>query len=199
MNSKLLVGITFCSSNLSQKINGFRLRYDEKYFSQPNLVMSLMSPFVVDSNVENELIAEMSEELETFFFGHEENHDLRFSGMDASIFGKNYLLHLNPNLSHDLNHCAESLRETSKFYQTIKKDGRHRPISDRLFLPIARFKDEALLQEAINTARSEFDFPIDLPLGSISLFKKRGQHWYERATLKPFVNATNSFLQLGAS
>ncbi len=198
MNSKLLLGFTFCQSNQVQRVNGFRLRFDNKYFSQPNLVMSLMSPFTIDSNDEEKLISDLSDELESFFFGHEENLNLTFSKLDVFSYSKNRILNLAPDIHFDMDHCTESLQEITRSY-IYDRDLKNKTQLNKLFLPLARFKDDVQLELALTQAKREFDLPIDLPLGSVSLFKKRGQHWYERAVLMPFNDATNSFLQLGVS
>ena len=136
MNSKLLVGFTFSSSVLSQKINGFRLRYDAKYFSQPNLVMSLCRPFVIDSNDENELIGDLSDELESFLFGHEANLSLSFTGIDIFAHGKNKILYFNPIMPDPIEHCAESLDDITRSF-IYDKDQKYRNDTNKLFLPIA--------------------------------------------------------------
>ncbi len=198
MNSKLLLGFTFCPSNQTQRINGFRLRFDNKYFSQPNLILSLMSPFTIDSNEEEKLISDLTDEIESFFFGHENNITVRFQGLDVFMYGKKKILNLMPSLPFDIEHCTEALSEITKSY-IYDRDVRNKNQSNKFFLPLARFKESFFFEQALEQAKKEFDFPIEAPVASVSLFKKRGEHWYERASLLDFDNATESFLQLGAS
>jgi hypothetical protein len=160
--------------------------------------MPVMSPITIDSKDEANVIQTLHDELDSFFYGHELNLSLKFSGIDMVQFGKLQILHLNPVLSHDVEHCVESMEDICRSY-IRDKDQRYKNGNNKLFVPLARSHESFGLEKAVAAAREEFDFPIELPIDSISLFKKREGHWYERAILHTFKDGNNSFLQLGAS
>lgn len=184
---KIFVGLTFAEDNFfAKKIQSFRSRYDEKTLTNPSVYMPLVPPFEIPVAALKSLETEITEELESFFFGHEADQSVQFTGIDVHAHGKNSLLYLNPAEQTDLLHCEESLFEVCREHVEERE---RRPKPDKKFLTIGRFHDPTSLHEAIRAAQVEFHDCTELPVQGICLFQKNQGVWYQQANLYDFQNS----------
>ncbi|MBL7664676.1 MAG: hypothetical protein JNM93_06050 [Bacteriovoracaceae bacterium] len=195
MQSKIFIGISFYPGSQQKKINGFRQRFDSKYFNQKESVMSLVAPFEIEDVKIKYLAEELEEELESYFYGHETNRMLTFMGMDIFVSGKNKILYLNPLFGSDLEFTQEKISEVCKDF-IPNREVRQKLESKKMFMPIGRFQDSESLQNAVNQAQKEITFPLEMPLAHISIFKKMNNAWSEEHKLVSFLDDSNTFLQM---
>lgn len=187
---KIFVGLTFAEDNFfGKKIQSFRSRYDEKTLTNPSVHMPLVPPFEIPVSSLKSLEQEVTEELESFFYGHDGDQSVQFTGIDVHSYGKNNLLFLNPAEQTDLLHCEESLIQVCREHV---EDREKRPKADKKFLTIGRFTDPATLHGALSVAQVEFQDCTELPVKGICLFQKNQGIWYQQANLFDFKH-TDSF------
>lgn len=181
---KIFVGLTFAEDNFfARKIQSFRGRYDEKILSNPSVFMPLVPPFEIPVTSLSSLEDEISEELEGFFFGHEGDQSVQFTGIDVHTHAKTSLLYLNPEEQTDLFHCKESLLQICSDYV---EDRQKRPKADKNFLTIGRFHDPASLHASLQVAQVEFQDCTELPVSGFCLFQKNQGIWYQQRSLYDF-------------
>ena len=184
MHIKVFIGLTFSEDNFfAKKIQSFRGRYDEKILTNPSVHMPLVPPFEIPVASLESLEQEITEELESFFFGHTGDQSVRFTGMDVQSHAKKSLLFLNPEAHTDMLHCEESLIQICREYV---EDREKRPKADKKFLTIGRFHDPASLHAALSVAQIEFQDTTELPVSSVCLFTKNQGIWYQQANLIEF-------------
>jgi 2'-5' RNA ligase len=194
VNSKLFVGLTFYSENsFAKKIESFRMRFDEKYQTNPSLHIAIVPPFEIESNQIKALSQELVEELDGFYFENLAHHSLQFTGLGVHEYKKKKLLYLNPVIEDELQFCQESLFSICQSY--ISDREKKMKDSQKTFLTIGRFQDPLELHSAIEEARKEFQEFTSLPFRAISLFSKNNGLWYQEADLVSFDRPTGTFLQ----
>lgn len=193
MNTKLFVGLTFFSDNsFAKNIESFRTRFDSKFQSNPYLHLPVIPPFEIDVTEVKKLKAELTEELEAFYFENTEHHILNFTGLDVQEHKKNKILYLNPVIEEELALCQESLFAICQSYITDRE--KKIKESKKTFLTIGRHQESYDLHMAIEQARNEFQEFTSLPFESICLFSKNNGVWYREADLVSFDRPTNSLL-----
>lgn len=180
----MFVGLTFAEDNFfAKKIQSFRSRYDEKLHSNPSVFMPIVPPFEIPVSSLKSLEQEITEELESFFFGHEGDQSVQFTGIDVHSHAKSSLLYLNPEEQTDLLHCEEALIQVCREHV---EDREKRPKADKKFLTIGRFSDPASLHAALQSALVEFQDCTELPVSGICLFQKNQGIWYQQRSLYDF-------------
>ncbi len=184
MQTKLFVGLTFHEDNsFARKIQSFRGRFDEKVATNPSVHMPLVAPFEVEQVELAGLEQEITEELESFFYGHGGNLSVRFTGVDVYTHGGRSLLHLNPEQQADFLHCEEALVQVCKDHIGNRDK---RPRGDKKFLTIGRFVEPTSLHAAMEVASREFQDCTELPVKGVCLFRKHQGVWYQQAALHLF-------------
>ena len=181
---KIFVGLTFAEDSFfAKKIQSFRTRYDEKIVANSSVHMPLVAPFEIPITSLKSLEQEITEELEGFFFGHEGDQSVTFTGIDVHSYGKKTLLYLHPEEQADMLHCAESIEQICREYV---EDREKRPRDDKKFLTIGRFMDPSSLHAALAVAQTEFRDCTELPVSGVCLFQKNQGVWYQQANLIEF-------------
>lgn len=185
------MGLTFYEdATLAKKIQSYRSRFDEKYLTNPKLHIALVPPFELShSNLKN-LEKELVEELESFYFDHDQTHALEVTGLDVYDYRKTQMLYLNPVENTDLTHTEESL---TSICQTYIEEREKRIKQSKKFLTIGRFADHMSLHQGVSLAEKEFEELTPLPFQSISLFKKQNGIWYQATPLMEFKAPPQSF------
>lgn len=185
---KIFVGLTFAEDNFfAKKIQSFRSRFDEKVLTNPSVYMPLVPPFEIPVGELGSLEEEIAEELDGFFYGHDGDQSIKFTGIDVHSHAKNNLLFLNPEEATDLLHCEESLIQVCREHV---EDREKRPKADKKFLTIGRFMEPTSLHVALQAAQIEFQDCTELPVSGICLFQKNQGIWYQQRTLYEFQQAT---------
>ena len=117
---ELFIGLTFDTSSIHHnKIESFRKRFDSKYQKGDQLQLTLVPPFSIDFQKNedwNNFIEELSDLLDAHLHGLEEISQIEFNGITFSM-GKKGVLALTPKISPDLLHAQESL------YYFLKESG----------------------------------------------------------------------------
>ena len=194
MTEKLFVGFTFRDDgNLSRKIDSFRRRFDPKYQSHAFPHMSMLAPFeVMPIDLQN-LKEELKEEIDTFFFGHENALKLGFKGVDILQSKKYNLLYLNPHYDATLEHCMELVLDICKSF--IPRNIKYKP-NPRQFLPLGKFQSRESLENVIDVIKDEFSVNSEITIEGISLFRKKQGIWSVESNLISFEKVLVPFLDL---
>ena len=194
MTEKLFVGLTFRSdSSLSRKINGFKQRFDPKYRAHSFPHMSMLAPFSIETHDLSHLWEELKEELESFFFGHNDPIKLGFTGVDILQLKKFNIIYLNPNFDATLNHCLELVQDICMSF--IPRQIKYSPNPKQL-LPLGRFHAQDPMDEILASIKEEFNSNSELTITGISLYRKKNGVWVEESPLISFKETKDSFLQL---
>lgn len=190
---ELFIGLTFDPSSIHHnKIESFRKRFDSKYQKGEQLQLTLIPPFTIDfqNNEEfNNFTEELSDLLDSHLHGLNEVSQIEFNGITFSM-GKKGVLALTPKISPDLLHCQESL------YYFLKDSGaRFKKSKSALnpLLPIGRFDFIDLLEGAIEVAKIEFSSPFVMNGASFMLFEKGPQQWIAKNNLFDFDSRNHFF------
>jgi hypothetical protein len=187
MKVKFFVGLTFKQKHyLTQKVQGFRARYDESFNKNKYPHISLFAPFMVDIKDMEVLQFDLEEEIETFFYGHKQDYQVEILGLDTYKHKKKHLLFLNPSFSNDLQFMIERLSDISHGFVSEKANTSR---VEKNYLTMGRFIDSFSLLQGVNDLRNEFEFPLNLQVESISLFMKYPQGWLEKTKLISFENS----------
>lgn len=193
MNTKLFVGLTFFPDNsFAKNIESFRIRFDDKYQTNPYLHLPIIPPFEIDVTDVKKLKGELIEELESFYFENLSHHSLKFTGIDVHEYKKKKILFLNPVIEDELLFCQESLFSICQSYINARE--KKMKDSKKTFLTIGRYQEITSLHSCIDLARKEFHEFTSLPYESICLFSKNNGIWYREADLVSFEKPADSFL-----
>ncbi len=190
---EFFIGLTFDSSSIHHnKIESFRKRFDSKYYKGEKLQLTLLPPFSIDfqNNEEfNNFTEELTDLLEGHLHGLDQISQIEFNGITFSM-GKKGVLALTPKISPDLLHCQESL-----FYFLKDAGARFKKTKNAInpLLPIGRFDFIDLLEAAIETAKIEFSSPFVMNGASFVLFEKSPQQWINRINLYDFDSRDHFF------
>ena len=190
---EFFIGLTFDPSSIHHtKIESFRKRFDSKYQKDEKLQLTLLPPFTIDFQKNDELnnfIEELSDLLDSHLYGLEEISQIEFNGISFSM-GKKGVLALTPKISPDLFYCQESL------HSFLKESGaRFKKSKDATnpLLPIGRFDFSDHLESAIETAKVEFSSPFVMNGASFVLFVKGPQQWIAKTNLYDFDSRDHFF------
>lgn len=193
MTEKLFVGLTFrADSTLSKKIDSFRRRFDPKYRSHSFPHMSMLAPFDIAPQDIKNLKEELKEEIESFFFGHEESLKLGFKGVDIMQTKKFNMLYLNPNYDANLQHCMELVLDICRAF--VPRNIKYKPNSKQ-FLPLGRFHALDPMDSIFDLVKEEFSSNSELTIEGITLFRKKNGIWISEESLFSFEETKDSFLQ----
>jgi hypothetical protein len=196
MRTKLFVGLTFYSdSHLAKKIESFKTRFDPKHKLFNKLHLSLLKPFEVEEQERKNLIEELTEEIDSFFF-NVDSPKLNFFGLEMAQAKKDYVLFLNPNFDSDFVHLIESVADICKNYVAQEEKYQN---SKKQMLPIARFNDGESLKTYSELAEEEFNFQSEMVISGISLFEKKQDEWIEIRELISFEKLDDSLLHSKSS
>lgn len=196
MYSKFFVALNFNkNSNLSFKIDGFKKRYDDKYKNRPFPHMAMLAPFKMRATERKFLLEELKEEIETFFFGFNECPEIKFTGIGFKELKKQKMIHLVPDLSDDLSHCQDLIKDICKAF--IPRDVKYKE-NDEQVVPLGLFYNNLLFAEALGQAQMEFDSIAELGIESISLYEQKNGQWNKVEDLISF-EVIESFLHLNAA
>ena len=194
MTEKLFVGLTFrADSTLSKKIDSFRQRFDSKYRSHSFPHMSMLAPFDIEKHDLNGIKEELKEELESFFFGHNEALKLGFTGVDILQTKKFNMLYLNPYYDANLQHCMELVFDICRTF--IPRNIKYKP-NPKQFLPLGRFNSLDPMDVIFDLVKEEFSSNSELTISGITLFRKKAGIWGVEENLISFEENKDSFLQL---
>ena len=194
MTQKLFVGLTFrADSSLSKKIDSFRRRFDPKYRSHSFPHMSMLAPFDIEARDLASLKEELKEEIESFFFGHDEPFRLGFTGVDILQSKKFNVLYLNPAYSANLDHCMELVHDICRVF--IPRNIKYKP-NPKQFLPLGKFQAMDPMDAILDVVKDEFSSNSELTITGISLYRKKNGIWSEEESLISFDETKDSFLQL---
>ncbi|MGZ3810063.1 MAG: hypothetical protein ACXVCE_18415, partial [Bacteriovorax sp.] len=183
---EFFIGLTFDPSSIHHnKIESFRKRFDSKYHKGEKLQLTLLPPFSIDfqNNEElNNFTEDLSDLLDSHLHGLDQISQIEFNGITFSM-GKKGVLALTPKISPDLLHCQESL-----FYFLKEAGARFKKTKNASnpLLAIGRFDFSDLLEGAIEVAKIEFSSPFVMNGVSIVLFEKSPQQWIARNNLYDF-------------
>lgn len=190
---EFFIGLTFDSSSIHHtKIESFRKRFDSKFNKGEKLQLTLLPPFTIDFQNNDELnnfTEELSDLLDSQLFGLKQISQIEFNGISFSM-GKKGVLALTPKISPELFYCQESL------HSFLKESGaRFKKSKDTTnpLLPIGRFDYSDLLESAIETAKIEFSSPFVMNGASFVLFLKGPQQWVEKTNLYDFDSRDHFF------
>lgn len=190
---EFFIGLTFDPSSIHHtKIESFRKRFDSKYQKDEKLQLTLLPPFAIDFQNNDELnnfIEELSDLLDSQLYGLEQISQIEFNGISFSM-GKKGVLALTPKISPELFYCQESL------HSFLKESGaRFKKSKDTTnpLLPIGRFDYSDLLESAIETAKIEFSSPFVMNGASFVLFEKGPQQWIAKTNLYDFDSRDHFF------
>lgn len=194
MTEKLFVGLTFrTDSSLSKKIESFRRRFDPKYRSHSFPHMSMLAPFDIEGRDLAGLKEELKEEIESFFFGHDEPLRLGFTGVDILQNKKFNVLYLNPAYDANLDHCMELVHDICKAF--IPRNIKYKP-NPKQFLPLGKFQAIDPMDAILDVVKDEFSSNSELTITGISLYRKKNGVWSSEEQLISFNETKDSFLQL---
>lgn len=192
---KLFVGFDFSdSSMLARKITGFRKRFDPKfkYYAFPH--MAILAPFESLDHQVADLTDILKEELETFFYGQNEEPKLGFTGLGVFAQKRKNILYLNPHYDTNLEHCVEFVQDLCR--ACMAPDIKYKA-NKKQFLPLGYFQTQEEMQIVTDQACMEFANYGEIPIESISLYEKRPNGWIRRDTLIQFDDSKQSdFLHL---
>lgn len=190
---EFFIGLTFDPSSIHYtKIESFRKRFDSKYHKDEKLQLTLLPPFAIDfqNNDEfNNFTEGLSDLLEGHLFGLGQISQIEFNGISFSM-GKKGVLALTPKISPDLFYCQESL------HSFLKESGaRFKKSKDTTnpLLPIGRFDYSDLLESAIETAKLEFSSPFVMNGAHFVLFEKSPHQWIAKINLYDFDSRDHFF------
>lgn len=190
---EFFIGLTFDPSSIHHtKIESFRKRFDSKFQKGEKLQLTLLPPFTIDfqNNDEfNNFVEELSDLLDSHLFGLDQISQIEFNGITFSM-GKKGVLALTPKISPELFYCQESL------HSFLKESGaRFKKSKDTTnpLLPIGRFDYSDLMESAIETAKIEFSSPFVMNGASFMLFEKGPQQWIARTNLYDFDSRDHFF------
>lgn len=190
---EFFIGLTFDSSSLHhKKIESFRQRFDSKFQKVNPLQLTLIPPFSIEFQNNEELsrfTEELTELLEGHLYGLDQISQVEFMGITFSM-GKKGVLALTPKISPELFYCQESL------YSFLKESGvrfKKAKNTTNPLLPIGRFDYIDQLESAIETAKIEFSSPFVINGASFVLFEKGPQQWIARNNLYDFETRDHFF------
>ncbi len=191
--AQLFVAINFREETLlSQKIAGFRKRFDPKYRTYCFFHMALLAPFeTLDKEVPS-LIETLKEELESFYYDEVKAPMMSFTGVDVYSHNKKNILYLNPYYDINLGYCSEIILDICKSY--ISPNSKYKP-NKKQFLPLGYFSNKEELSKILEQVQLEFQSNGELEIESISLYEKKFGLWFEKETLLSFEKNQASFLQ----
>lgn len=193
MTEKLFVGLTFrTDSSLSKKIDSFRRRFDPKYRTHSFPHMSMLAPFDIEARDLKTIKEELKEEVESFFFGHDEPLKLGFKGVDILQTKKFNLLYLNPDYDANLQHCMELVYDICRAF--IPRNLKYKP-NPKQFLPLGRFQSIDPLDDIFTLVKEEFSSNSELTITGITLFRKKHGVWTTEEEIISFEETKDSFLQ----
>ena len=186
MNKKAYLSLNISDQSLlAKKINSFRQRYDPKYYNNPIVNLALFQPIMLDHHRLQSMEEEIADLVDDFFGGINDETTVRFTGLECLSNGRQNILFLKPELCSELSFFRESVIEIARGYQR-----RHeRKVSDRLrYMPIGRFHNQVDLINAISVVKSEFNFPMELPVRDVSLNTKSMGVYQSKNSLFQFTN-----------
>lgn len=190
---EFFIGLIFDQSSIHHnKIESFRKRFDSKYQKNERLQLTLLPPFTIDfqkNEEQNSFTEELSDLLDSHLYGLDQISQIEFNGITFSM-GKKGVLALTPKISPELFYCQESL------YSFLKDSGARFKKSKNAtnpLLPIGRFDYLNLLESAIETAKVEFSSPFVMNGASFVLFEKGHQQWIAKTNLYDFDSRDHFF------
>jgi len=191
---KLFVGFDFGNDSLlARKITGFRKRFDPKFKNYSFAHMAMLAPFESLDYQVKDLTETLKEELETFFYGNEETPKLGLTGLGIYQQKRKNIIYLNPHYDIDIEHCLEFVQDICS--ACMAPNIKYKPNKNQ-FLPLGYFNNETELNVIMDQAKMEFQNYGEIPIESISLYEKKGNHWVKRETLIDFETKRDQFLHL---
>lgn len=190
---EFFIGLTFDPSSIHyNKIESFRKRFDSKFSKDEKLQLTLLPPFTIDfqnNDEQSRFTEELTELLEGHLYGLDEISQIEFNGITFSM-GKKGVLALTPKISPELFYCQESL------YSFLKESGarfKKSKNTTNILMPIGRFDFEDLLESAIETAKIEFSSPFVMNGASFVLFERAREQWIAKNNLYDFDSRDHFF------
>jgi hypothetical protein len=176
---KYYLALTFSSQSLAwPQLESFSKRL-ETHPRSSRFEMAILPPFGHDSLLSHEcdpIWEELSELVESHFWGLEDHALMRFSSLTWKGGGKSSFIGLGPELNEDWYHCQQELREVllgEGFHFKKTKNRRKNPDADlEVKLPLAAFADISELHPAMELASSELQLPLTLRTDYLGLFEK---------------------------
>lgn len=157
--------------------------------------MALLAPFEVNKADVGGVTAELKEELESFFYGHNNPLKLAFTGVGILQTKRQNVVYLNPHYCADLEYCSDLVLDICKSF--VPRNVKYKP-NEKQFLPLGYFNALGGMQEVIDQIKLEFSLNSELTVEGISLYEQINGNWTEREELISFENTKDSFLQLQA-
>lgn len=198
---ELFIALTFHENDLFyKKIDSFRSRFDYKYSKSPLLLMTLVSPFVLNNNIlkhdHKNIIEWLRDDIDNFLMGYNDNFEVNFNGFDF-FSGRKGVIYLKPELPSELSYFKETafdfLKESGAVFKREEKLEKLSLKSDYTYLPIARSSDQELLSYGVSTAQVEFSSPFTLHAKEVALFEKVPGLWICRSILHNFKTSEKGY------
>ena len=190
---EFFIGLTFDPSSIHHtKIESFRKRFDSKYQKHEKLQLTLLPPFTIDFQKNEDFYKfteELADVLDSQLFGIEQISQIEFNGISFSM-GKKGILGLTPKISPELFYCQESLHSFLKESGARFKKSKE---TTNPLLPIGRFEYSDHLESAIETAKIEFSSPFVMNGASFVLYEKGPQQWVAKTNLYDFDSRDHFF------
>ncbi|MBC7539341.1 MAG: hypothetical protein H7281_11010 [Bacteriovorax sp.] len=190
---EFFIGLTFDPSSIHHtKIESFRKRFDSKYQKGEKLQLTLLPPFTIDFQKNDEINnfeEDLSDLLDSHLLGIDQISQIEFNGISFSM-GKKGVLGLTPKISPDLFYCQESLHSFLKESGARFKKSKE---TTNPLLPIGRFDYSDHMESAIETAKIEFSSPFVMNGASFVLFEKGPQQWIAKTNLYDFDTRDHFF------
>lgn len=190
---EFFIGLTFDPSSIHfNKIESFRKRFDSKHQKSEGLQLTLLPPFSIDfqnNEEQSRFIEELIDLLEGHLYGLDQIAQIEFNGITFSM-GKKGVLALTPKISPELFFCQESLHSFLKESGARFKKSKN---ATNPLLPIGRFDYMDSLESAIEVAKLEFSSPFVMNGAGIALFEKGPQEWIAKNNLYDFDSRDHFF------
>ena len=153
--------------------------------------MTLLPPFQFSGThlQREDLWDHVQEIFEDYLHDLTEVGSITFDGLNFTNDRKS-MLYLKPNIPVDLYHCQERifelLKDSGATYKLEKRPHLLGKDPLKTFLPLGRFTDRIMLEQAIDQAKEEFDHPFAMQARHLILFEKTPGQWLERKLLFTF-------------
>lgn len=168
---KIHLSLDFYESFVLEKIQNFRLRFDEKFLKAPWGVSLFKSMEMAPRHL-GEFTNELQELYESTFWGG--HHAVTLSGYFCKRLRRRNLIFLELGETTDLQYFNTALRDLLSFYtkEVIF------PAGEKTFLlPLARTKFLDTYEYALDVLRNEFSFCEELRPRDLQLALKKDYRW----------------------
>jgi hypothetical protein len=182
---KNYLALTFEGNHsLAKKVASFRYRYDGRYHTSPEFSLPIIPSFMIKNENSKDLTESLYEETSSFFHPRDEIN-VKFVGLDVYPYHRQVLLYLKPEYSFELESYIESVDHlVSQYAYPGQKKERARP-----YVIIGRFDQDRDFGLALDEAKSEFSFPIQLKINGLTSFLKRSEHWVRQRDIFQFESS----------